>query len=325
MKRRKNSSQSSLEFFLDTVCNTFGGILLIAILVAVQIRQTEDIIEQSENPSPETIIELQEKIEQLTADIQLATTLHKNTTDYQTSSQNNNEKYLNTNYEQLKKIKNNSELKKTDLIRQLNKQKNENIQLDNQIKIIATNNQSVENEINDFTQQIQKQQSENLAKKQSNDNKQNEIANLSQQITQKENSPKQYIAETRKETIYLPKLHESKTVQSAYLILRFNRLYDASSRNDFESPGNEQLGTPKSDCGVAVDTTDKSKNSIQKILQPYNTKKVYITIIVYGDSADQFYIVRDILIKSGFEYSLKPSSDDSVWTFSGQSGSNQVQ
>ncbi|MDR2438366.1 MAG: hypothetical protein LBE12_03200 [Planctomycetaceae bacterium] len=325
MKRRRNSSQSSLEFFLDTVCNTFGGILLIAILVAVQIRQTEDNIEYTESALPETIIALQEKLDRLTDDIKLATVLRENIPHTPPPSQNDNEKYLSVNEDQLKNIKIESETKKNELTNILQKQKKENLQLEDQIKIIATKNQVVGNEINDLEQQIQNRQSENLAKKQSNETKQNEINNLNQQITQKENKPITPDINTRNEVLYLPKLRTSKTNQSIYLILRFNRIYDASSRNDFDSPSNDELGVPKTDRGIAVDTSDKSKSEIQKLLQPYNAKKVYASIIVYGDSADQFYIVRDILIASGFEYDLKPSEDSSIWTFSGNSGSQNVQ
>ena len=40
MSRRRSSRQDSLELLLDTICNTFGGVLFIAILVVLLLQQT---------------------------------------------------------------------------------------------------------------------------------------------------------------------------------------------------------------------------------------------------------------------------------------------
>ena len=40
MSRRRASRQDSLELLLDTICNTFGGVLFIAILVVLLLQQT---------------------------------------------------------------------------------------------------------------------------------------------------------------------------------------------------------------------------------------------------------------------------------------------
>ncbi|MDR1268972.1 MAG: hypothetical protein LBK82_05555, partial [Planctomycetaceae bacterium] len=122
--------------------------MLIALLVAVQIRQTEYTIEPPEpSSSPETILELQQKLDQLTNDIKLANTLRQNTQQAQTTSQNDNEKYLAANYDQLINTKRDSTVKKAELISLLHKQKEENLQWENQMKTIETNIKNTENEI----------------------------------------------------------------------------------------------------------------------------------------------------------------------------------
>ena len=40
MSRRRTRKQDSLELLLDTICNTFGGVLFIAILVVMLLQQT---------------------------------------------------------------------------------------------------------------------------------------------------------------------------------------------------------------------------------------------------------------------------------------------
>jgi hypothetical protein len=107
-------------------------------------------------------------------------------------------------------------------------------------------------------------------------------------------------------------------------MMRYNRLYEISNRNDFDSSGNE-VGMPKPNRGFEVEKTEQSKQNIQSILQPHRSKDVYITVIVYGDSADQFYLVRDCITAAGFEYALIPSPDNAVWQFGGTGGAQPVQ
>lgn len=55
MARRRQAYDSSLELLLDTICNTFGGILFLAILVSLLLRTTRDRAEaefQAAGPVP---------------------------------------------------------------------------------------------------------------------------------------------------------------------------------------------------------------------------------------------------------------------------------
>jgi len=59
MRRRNNkpTDDSSLELLLDTICNTFGGIVLISILVALLMQtETDAISEQARNEISNTDI-----------------------------------------------------------------------------------------------------------------------------------------------------------------------------------------------------------------------------------------------------------------------------
>ncbi|MEO8166385.1 MAG: hypothetical protein ABI619_13420, partial [Betaproteobacteria bacterium] len=59
MRRRTNTDDSSLELLLDTICNTFGGILFISMLVVILLNMTSEAVEDSP-PSPKTQLELLE-------------------------------------------------------------------------------------------------------------------------------------------------------------------------------------------------------------------------------------------------------------------------
>jgi DNA repair exonuclease SbcCD ATPase subunit len=322
MRRRRNWPQSSLELFLDTICNTFGGILLIAILIAIQIRQTEESGQFSNAPSPETIIELQEELDQLTVNIKLSTTLRETLQKRIPASSNDNE--LAQNYDRLARIKEEYVTKKSELNSEILKQKNENIQKENQLQSSETNIQTTDNEIKNLVRQVHDKQTEQLTLEQTVEDLKIQINELNQQIAKKEKNLSQ--PETiRNDIFYLPKLRKAKTHRSVYFVLRYNRLYDAGKREDFDSEEENLLGTPKKLRGISVDTSDASKQNIQKYLQQFNNKIVYISILVYGDSADQFYLVRDVLLEAGFEYELIPALDDAQWSFSGQGGARNVQ
>lgn len=49
-RRRRRASDDSLELLLDTICNTFGGIVFIAMLVAILVRETGAAREATEAP-----------------------------------------------------------------------------------------------------------------------------------------------------------------------------------------------------------------------------------------------------------------------------------
>jgi len=47
-RRRRNGSESSLELLLDTICNTFGGVLFLAMLISLLLAQSRRRTEADE-------------------------------------------------------------------------------------------------------------------------------------------------------------------------------------------------------------------------------------------------------------------------------------
>jgi hypothetical protein len=66
--RKKNQASDSFELFLDTICNTFGGIVFLAILLAIMI-QTRSIVSTEQpddrNASPDQVREAVSELESL--------------------------------------------------------------------------------------------------------------------------------------------------------------------------------------------------------------------------------------------------------------------
>ena len=58
---RQGASQDSLELFLDTICNMFGGFVFIMLFVVVSMRQTTDkVYEEAIAEERASAVELQE-------------------------------------------------------------------------------------------------------------------------------------------------------------------------------------------------------------------------------------------------------------------------
>ena len=71
MSRRRAAKQDSLELLLDTICNTFGGVLFIAILVVMLLQQTGKGVSPPPPVTvpPEKLHDLSQQITELTAEL----------------------------------------------------------------------------------------------------------------------------------------------------------------------------------------------------------------------------------------------------------------
>ncbi|MDR0520389.1 MAG: hypothetical protein LBH00_00900 [Planctomycetaceae bacterium] len=324
--RKKRSVPSSLELFLDTICNVFGGILFIAILLAILIRQTEGVIKKPEDNTPEKIAELQQQLDQISADIAasevLIETLHasipkpKDTAEQQAAEL----------FFKLLSAKGTAAVKQAELVSQQLAAAKELLELQKQAAQMAQQIQQLEQEKQKLDRELTQHQQDKHAIKTSSEKLQSEIDELEQQIAQKEKNIKNNETKTeRNEVLYLPKLQDAGAKRPIYFVLRFNRFYVVSRREDFDYKGNE-LGVPKTTRGIPADDAEALKKQILPLLGQgqYAHSVNFPSVFVYGDSAEQFHIIRDIFISAGFKYELIPTADDDLWQFGGGGESRDV-
>jgi hypothetical protein len=324
MKKRR-SANSSLELFLDTICNVFGGILFIAILIAIQIQQTEGIIKPIEAMSPEKITEVRQKLDQISADIAAAKVLLETLQASMPKPKDPAEQERADMFYKLSAAKGAVALKEAELLNLRLAMEKEMLDWEDKIKTVEATLRQREGERQKIDQDVEQQEKEQQAIKTSSETLQSEIDDLNRQIAQKEKNLKS--SETnhqRTETIYLPKLHDAEGKRGVYFLFRFNRFYKVNNRGDFDYTGNE-LGIPKRNRGIAVDDTEESIRQIRSLLlQGNNSTDVYLSVFVYGDSADQWHIIRDLIITAGFKYELIPTADDTPWSWRDNSGPASV-
>lgn len=323
---RRQSVQSSFDLFLDTVCNTFGGILFIAILIAIQIRQVE-APPVEESCSLERIEELLQRSEELTDIIRNATLLLETIRKTLPEPVDENDRNLVATYSELLDNKNALIAKKSELTRDCLAQAKENADLERDLKIIEEKLEQLEIEESRLAETVRGLQGKQRDLQRKATDAKNLVSELETEVAQKSDKVQDQHdpdKNTRKEELYLPKMEDSGNLRPFYLVLRFNRLYVVERREDFDYQGN-RLGTPKRNRGLFVDDTDAVRRSIENLVRSLSPSQHYVAIFVYGDSVDSFYVIRDILIAKDFRYELIPSPDDTPWASGSGAGSTNVQ
>jgi chromosome segregation ATPase len=325
--RRRSNSNSSFELFLDTICNIFGGIILIAILIAIQVRQTKETLESQESPSPQEMITLQQELVEVQTEFETASALLETVRKTMPEPRNENDRILLNQYNTLTEQRAKQLEKKGELISKHLAVSQQNVEMEQNIKDSEEQIKQLEAEEQKLSPAVMSEQSINRTLISSVTNLKNEIEESNRQIaakTQKVEDKNDPTKNTREETLYLPKQHSSSGKQQFALVVRFNRLYIT---NDWviTISGERILGIPDSTKGIPLDGSVESEQKIKNLLNRYPAKQTYVLTIVYGDSADSFYYLRDIMIVGGFEYALRPSKDDEIWTLSGASGDSDVQ
>lgn len=324
MKKRR-STNSSLELFLDTICNVFGGIVFIAILIAIQIQHTDGIVKTPEAASPEKITEMRQKLDQVAADIDASRVLLETLLAAMPRPKDPTEQERADKFYALSAAKGAAMAKEAELLHQQLAMAKEMLDWEEKIKTVEAMLRQKKSEQQKLKQDVEQQQTEQQAVTTSSKDLQSEIDELNRQIAQKEQNLQNRDAnQQRNEMVYLPKLRDVSAKRPEYFVLRYNRFYKVRNRGDFDYTGT-MLGIPKKERGIVVDDAETPKKQIQALFQNNNHTTHYLSVFVYGDSADQWHVVRDLILAAGFEYELTPTKDDTPWVFGGSGGSASVQ
>lgn len=320
--RRRSSSSSSFELFLDTICNTFGGILFIAILIAIQIRQTEERIETPlESVSPEKIAELQQTLDDIVSEIKSAKDLRETVRKTMPEPTSEDVKNLLNRYNELTDIKTKKLAEKTELTEEYLTLNRQNAELEQKIKENENLLQYYETEKETLETTIQKNKIDSAHLERTITISQNNIDDLTQKISQKENDKNtedNLNTKIRREKVSLTTLHDIEDHKKEVgFMLRYNRLYNINNRYDFNFSTDEFVGEPKPDHGIPLNDSAECRRQIINLLQNYSPSLSYIAAITYRDSFDNFYIFRDIVSENNFEIRIMPSPDDAIWVRNG--------
>lgn len=289
-RRRRSNSADSLELLLDTICNTFGGVLFIAILVVILLRMTGESNEEepTESIAPEHFQELQNRLTSLTRELSL---LREN----RTSQQRLAEKFAEQEVRDQIITRNTLQETLDDLEREYNQQ-------------LASNASQ--------SHEIEETRSENLQTDEDLQKAQEELEDLQRKIVDERKS--------RVQEMRSPVVRSSGFKSEIGVILRYGRMYVwhrysrggtrlGLNTDEFVivgTQGTSVITQPIPTAGTPLRDDNLSRGKLRERLSQFSPRESVITVVVRPDSYGQFRVLRDVLLAEGFEYRLMPMNEN---------------
>lgn len=290
MNLRRQRPSDSLDMLLDTMCNTFGGIILLAVLVTLLTsRERHD----SEATASDTQEMLQRRIARAEEDLEKAMQFHKSLQAKASDARWTNQVSLLTTRQQIQDEINQTREAAAKNVKELNtavsadpaermKDLNAKFQSAQETKLAASNRLATS-----------KENSERLKQR---------LAALEKQVVSRVNESQRQLR--------LPKEHETGK-RVIYAIVRYGRIYACRnsdlSRNETDIEWTlsltTELAVPKPGKGM-----DPSINTAG--LQAYFRKQVensaYVAFCVFEDSFPAFLRAKQLATETGLAYGWEP-------------------
>ena len=287
MSSHDSSQDSSLELLLDTICNTFGGVLFISLLVVILLNMSskEAALEPVGETSETELVELQQELTETNREMnQLHRALQ---TQQRTESQ-----ILDPELEEL--------------VRDLRaNQQSRDAAVDTKNTHLGQTGQS-QIEINKIARQL----------RELDDAMSRAEGSLAAAKRQREKE-----VEDRTRNSELPTPSKTDKVRVP-VFLRAGRLCFYAKCNPagdlVPNPGEikeiHEDGAvfiePKPDTGIQVSLTGDNDSAIEDRLAKFDKDRYYLSIFVWPDSFEHFSMVRNIVLHKGFNYGLNPFPED---------------
>ena len=306
MSRRRQPDASSLELLLDTICNTFGGVLFIAIMVVLLLRQAGDsTASPSAESTPQSPLEIQtmaNHYEEIAGEL---ARLQQNR-----NSQDDVVRTFAPEATQLLFVRRNEVTRQQESLR---------AEIDRMIASIASMAAHVD-ELEVENQGIKQTLAETKSRYEA-------------QVAQLDEDRKK-----RVENIRMPVVRNGREKPEIGLVMHYGRLYvwrtygygavpTGLNLKDFVVTGEEKGGLvvePNPLAGISVNESEQSRTDVRRVLSPFDPKECYLVIIVRPDSYGAFKHLRDQAVEMGFEYRLMPAYFDvPIYSRGGRGG--QVQ
>lgn len=296
--RAKRRADSSLELLLDTITNTFGGILFLAILVALLVRTTSPTqADATADCEPLTVVEaarLTVKIKELEASI---AAIRRRATLPRPVPSVTDSRSLATLDDATRRLEGALHERATSLENTARLQQ-ETAATRARVEELEEQREAVENDL-----------AEKLLRR---DAARAEAAELSRTALQLDRPPGETVIE---QTVGLPRIHPTDKDEVAVYV-RFGRLYtmhrwDHGNRLGPNTdqfvviPGPPQVARPKPTAGDPIDPASIDGDMV-RLFGGFTPQRYYVTCVVFEDSFDVFQVLKAALVRKGFEYRLIP-------------------
>ncbi len=295
MGQRRHNTQNSMELLLDTICNTFGGLLFIAMLVAVMVQATSDRSQTQDNErvTSEDLYRLAREQEITLSELESVrlAAAQQDTIMTQFATPDN-----------------------LDVLRELLRLRGLAVEKTSQrLKLLGniTRAEASTAAIGEELVQLDK-----------------DLADASKEVIAARDSLAAEVA-ARKIEGTLPRLHDTRK-HPVPVVIRYGRMYVwhrysrsgarlGLNTDDFVAIEQERrylVTTPKPYAGTPV--TDAAR--LRRRLSEFDAARNYLDVIVWQDSFDSFQEFKNTLIDLGFEYGLEPACPGDSWIDRGGTG-----
>ncbi len=287
MKRSNNSQGDSLDLLLDTICNTFGGVLFISLLVVILLNMTSKTASVTPPPqaSHETLVEQEEQLQESRQRLETMTKALE-------QQQRSIDKFVEPGTEELVREQRRQQAAHT----ALSEEQIERTQQIGQAQI----------EINETAQRMQ-----TLSQS---------IAAARQQLNSVEEELGQEVA-VRSRAAKLPKQRRTTKIPVPFLMKQGHlcayasmdqsgQLVPNTNEAEVHTDAEGEYVVPRVSNGLKIASDGSNAQAIRNKLSAFNKEKHFITIAVWADSFSEFAAVKDVIVANGFEYRLAPFSDD---------------
>jgi TolA-binding protein len=288
MSRRRRPAESSLELLLDTICNTFGGILFVALLIIVMLRVTAKTAANVpvEVPTEVERLELARQQEELQATLSA----------------------LSKAIAAVSEIPLPVEAVGAELAKDLRaQQKLRHELMEQRLKSL--------NSIAELTQEIDQtnREIEELAEREKS---------LEERREKVQTELKQAVAKRTQQVEYSELRPSFK--QEIGIVLRYGRLYvwhrygpggtkEGLNTDEFvvlEESAAQVRCTPNPVAGTPIDESGESRQAIERRLKAFSPSRQVIAVIVWLDTFGHFRHVKEAIVRLGFNYRLIPVTND---------------
>lgn len=284
MKRRSvNQGVGSLELLLDTICNTFGGILLISLLVALLLNATSREIADKAVPSQSHAVLLQTEIDREQHARQLSE-LREAVKDRERAV---------------------GELFPAELIEEANRHREASHQHAGLVERKADDIGGTSRAQARLNEIVQSDADLRNKLQQAQHNSATVAKQLADQVA------------ARSKDASIPRVRLATTSPRSYFVIQKklfgpwpSRQYASGNSDEFteESRGDQRALLPKPGAGIAIPTDQKTLDGIKGKFANVDPQDEHIHIFVWPDSYAEFETVRRAVSELGFMLELEPMS-----------------
>lgn len=311
-QQSKKGSAESLELLLDTVTNTFGGILFLALLVAILLQKTspspsaDDSNESQVEPLSSTahaemdvrVNALRDQITKLQDQLNNLESKIPPSSDSETQELVDRVKAVRSSITGALVDKAQSELDVAKLQKEISEIEDEQKKLEKKKQQVEEENQSTASKLAAEEDESGKLD-EGLASLVRTDKKNSLVQNVTMPVI-RNTSKTDFPLYVRYQKLFIP--------------FDLSKGDNIINTNDFIAVGDPPIGYPRPDRGIPL-VDGNIESAVSSALSGFPPSTHYVPIIIYRDSFDHFQPIKKTVLSLGYRYKVLPKEpgDQTVW------------